>query len=243
MKKIKLLLILFASVVVIQLIAGLSIYFAFDTFDERASFSSMFDAVNTLFSGLAFAGVIYAILIQTRQLDLQSRELQLQRSELERSAKAQEESQQTLHRTMHADHERRQKQATMEYMTTVRPIWAESRRMLNDAFGNKALTEDDLNKLEESRDLQRIVRELLSKLEHLAVGVNTGVLNEDIIYRMSGSYLIRIYRRVSLYLEDAQKKNPYAYIEFMEMIRKFEEQRRLKPDPRGGIEHTYIPKP
>ena len=131
----------------------------------------------------------------------------------------------------------------MEYMTTVRPIWAESRRMLNDAFGNKALTEDDLNKLEESRDLQRIVRELLSKLEHLAVGVNTGVLNEDIIYRMSGSYLIRIYRRVSLYLEDAQKKNPYAYIEFMEMIRKFEEQRRLKPDPRGGIEHTYIPKP
>jgi len=243
MNKVRYLVFLFIAIVVIQASVGASIYILFDTLEEAAYFSGMFDSVNTLFAGLAFAGVIYAILIQTKQLDLQRQELALTRIELQRAAAAQEASQKTLNQTMSADHERRKKQATMDYMTTVRPIWAESRRSLNDAFGNRALTEDNLNEIDSSRELQRVVRELLSKLEHLAVGVNTGVLDPDIIYRMSGSYLIRIYRRVGLYLEKAQKKNPYAYVEFLEMIRNFEEQRRVRPDPRGGIDDYYLPKP
>jgi len=27
------------------------------------------------------------------------------------------------------------------------------------------------------------------------------------------------------------------------MIKEFEEQRRIRPDPRGGIEHSYFPDP
>ncbi len=55
-----------------------------------------FGAVNALFSGLAFAGVIYAILLQKQELQLQRRELEETRTELARSARAQEESQKAL---------------------------------------------------------------------------------------------------------------------------------------------------
>lgn len=49
---------------------------------ERGTFGDMFGAVNALFSGLAFAGVIYAIMLQRKELQLQRFELRLTRDEL-----------------------------------------------------------------------------------------------------------------------------------------------------------------
>ena len=59
---------------------------------ERGTFGDMFGGTNALFSGLAFAGVIYAILLQKQELKLQRKELELTRQELSRSAEAQEKS-------------------------------------------------------------------------------------------------------------------------------------------------------
>lgn len=50
--------------------------------ENRGTFGDMFDAVNALFTGLAFAGVIYAIFLQRQELELQRRELELTRVEL-----------------------------------------------------------------------------------------------------------------------------------------------------------------
>lgn len=50
-----------------------------------------FNVINALFSGLALAGVVVAILLQRRELALQREELTLTRAELKRTAKAQEE--------------------------------------------------------------------------------------------------------------------------------------------------------
>jgi hypothetical protein len=63
---------------------------------DRSAFGEMFGGLNTFFSGLAFAGVIYAILLQRKELKLQREELELTRNELKRSAEAQEESQKAL---------------------------------------------------------------------------------------------------------------------------------------------------
>ena len=49
----------------------------------RGQFGDSFGAVNALFAGLAFAGVIYAIILQKKELGLQRDELGLQRRELE----------------------------------------------------------------------------------------------------------------------------------------------------------------
>ena len=51
-------------------------------FEKRGTFGDMFGAVNSLFSGLAFAGIIIAILLQKRELSLQRKELELTRNEL-----------------------------------------------------------------------------------------------------------------------------------------------------------------
>jgi hypothetical protein len=55
----------------------------------RGQFGDIFGGVNALFTGLAFAGVIYTILLQRRELELQREELRLNRAELSRSAEAQ----------------------------------------------------------------------------------------------------------------------------------------------------------
>lgn len=54
--------------------------------DKRGTFGDMFGAVNALFSGLALAGVIYAILLQHRELGIQIEELELTRAAMQRSA-------------------------------------------------------------------------------------------------------------------------------------------------------------
>jgi hypothetical protein len=50
--------------------------------EHRGTFGDMFGAVNALFSGLAFGGVIFAIILQRKELSLQRRELELTRDEL-----------------------------------------------------------------------------------------------------------------------------------------------------------------
>ena len=51
---------------------------------ERGTFGDMFGAVNALFSGLAFAGVIIAIFLQRKELEFQREELELTRGEFEK---------------------------------------------------------------------------------------------------------------------------------------------------------------
>lgn len=50
---------------------------------DRGTFGDMFGAVNALFSGLAFATLIYTIFLQRKELSLQRQELSLTRNELE----------------------------------------------------------------------------------------------------------------------------------------------------------------
>lgn len=77
--------------------------------DERGTIGDMFGAINALFTGLAFAGIIVTIILQRNELALQREELKLQRqelidtrNELRRSADAQEESQRAMSKQFNA---------------------------------------------------------------------------------------------------------------------------------------------
>jgi len=50
---------------------------------DRGTYGDMFGAVNSLFSGLAFAGLIFTIYLQKNELGLQRKELELTRLELQ----------------------------------------------------------------------------------------------------------------------------------------------------------------
>jgi hypothetical protein len=69
------------AVIAIWGLSFISLFF-FKDWSERGQFGDLFGSVNALFSGLAFAGLIYAILLQRKELSLQREELRLQREEM-----------------------------------------------------------------------------------------------------------------------------------------------------------------
>jgi hypothetical protein len=58
-------------VVALQVIAAYLEIILIDNWEKRSQFGEMFGSINTLFSGLAFAGVIYTILLQRKELESQ----------------------------------------------------------------------------------------------------------------------------------------------------------------------------
>ena len=81
-----------AITIIILILWGLSWVLINCFVEERGTFGDMFGSVNSLFSGLALAGIIYSILLQRKELQLQRLELMATRKELARSAEAEEKS-------------------------------------------------------------------------------------------------------------------------------------------------------
>ena len=66
-------------------------YWLIPNVESRGQFGDSFGAVNALFSGLAFAGLISALYLQRTELQLQRDELRLTRDELSAQSAAQKE--------------------------------------------------------------------------------------------------------------------------------------------------------
>lgn len=67
-------------------------YYPIGQTSPEISFADSFVPIATLFSGFAFAGVIWAILLQRKEIQLQRQDLELTRKELTKSAAAQEQT-------------------------------------------------------------------------------------------------------------------------------------------------------
>ena len=68
---------LWLTFLVIIFLWGMSIIVLFWLFPDigvRGQFGDTFGAVNALFAGLAFAGIIFAIILQKKELELQRQE-------------------------------------------------------------------------------------------------------------------------------------------------------------------------
>ena len=142
-------------------------------------------------------------------------------------------------RTFKADHERRKKQTTVEHVREIRPLYTKCRQLVDRKYGSDVLSDKDVEEIvRENGEIRDNLKEILAYLEFTAIGTNTGVFDKELWYRMSGSYLIRIYHRFRPYIKFAQKNNPYAFIEFEEIVLEFEERKRLKPDPRETIKYS-----
>ena len=76
---------LIVLVVIIWSSSTLLILLGLDNWSDRGTFGDLFGAVNALFSGLAFAGLIYTIVLQKQDLELQRNEIALNRAELKKN--------------------------------------------------------------------------------------------------------------------------------------------------------------
>ena len=84
------------SILALWFLYGLIVFLPFWNMESKGQFGDMYGALNSLFSGLAFAGVIITILLQSKELGLQREELKAQREEMKRFADAQEKSEMAL---------------------------------------------------------------------------------------------------------------------------------------------------
>lgn len=80
--------IVWLSVIIVILVWALTfLLFLFSDFEKQGQFGDMFGAVNALFSGLAFTGLIFTLILQRKELTLQREDLQLTREELRNQRK------------------------------------------------------------------------------------------------------------------------------------------------------------
>lgn len=137
--------------------------------------------------------------------------------------------------TTKSDHERRKKEATINYLNLIRPKYKTLLRECEKELGVDVISQDLLSTIMENEDLRNSVKDYLSTIEHLSVGINTGVFDKDILYRMSASYLITMFYRFKPYIDNVQKTLPSAYAEFEHLVKEFENQRKSLPTQRGTI--------
>ncbi len=141
-------------------------------------------------------------------------------------------------RSLKAAHERQKKQATIEYLHNIRPVYNQLWNNLQQKFGDDVITEKMVAALVNEHEIRREIKELLSILEHASVGMNTGVFDKDLWYRMSANFLIRLYNRLRAYIKHAQTYNSYAYVEFEGIVKEFEARKATRPDGHGNIKFS-----
>lgn len=128
--------------------------------------------------------------------------------------------------SMRKDHDHQRRLASIE---SIGEIYRECRFSLESRFGTNCLVESDIKTIEENQEYEATIVKLLSVLEHISVGINTGIYDKDIIFRMSAGSMISLYHRLELYIKHRQRKyNPKSYIDFEELIREFETRKGIR---------------
>lgn len=129
------------------------------------------------------------------------------------------------------DHERRRKQATIEYFEAMTNKLFEVQAKFNDKISALNI---EIYMLDTDPSLLKDATEILSAFERLSVGVNAKIFDFDILDRMCGSYLIFLYSRFSPYIEkirkDASRINSYK--EFENLV--YQIKKKRNPLDRNG---------
>lgn len=123
----------------------------FPNINERGSFGDSFGVINALFSGGALAGVVYAIILQKKELRLQRKELEYTRAELKRLAEAQEKSEQALSKqaaSLKATAKLNGLSAILQYYGTLLEAQATGRYNINDGNYYKVQAEQIKKQIE-----------------------------------------------------------------------------------------------
>lgn len=183
----------------------------------------------------ALIGTIVSI-ITVVCISLQVAVMKNQAKLMEKQSRLMEEQVQVMNQSLQADHERRRKQSTIEYINIIRAKYRTLNEKLISVFGRDHI----INVTEIDETMRSDIGELLSTVEHMSVGVNIGVYDIHILERMSGSYMIKMFQRLQPYISHVRsvKKNDSAYIEFEEVKLQLEALRRKPRDQRGKMQYA-----
>ena len=150
--------ILIKLILLVVLIWGLSavlIMFFLSEWSDRGTFGDLFGAVNALFSALAFAVLIYTIILQREEIKQNREEIVLNRKELEKSGKIQRKSQEVLIRQVEQTH----LSAKMNAMRILVDYY-------NNQISNPKSTEEIIEKSKQKR------KQIIVQIDQLIDGLN-----------------------------------------------------------------------
>lgn len=82
--------------ILLWFLSGVGIMFFLDDWSDRGTFGDLFGAVNALFSGLAFAGLLFSLIENRKQISSQQEELLINRKELLKARKIQEKTEKAI---------------------------------------------------------------------------------------------------------------------------------------------------
>lgn len=137
-------------------------------------------------------------------------------------------------KSLKADHERRKKQATFEFVNAVTDRYKNPINEFNNKYGVDRII-DISDYTEEDRFF---VRSYLSEIERICAGINSGVFDYDILRKMMAGNLIKNHRRFGQYVENAQKKRRTFYSEFEAVVARLKADESQPEYDEANIRHS-----
>lgn len=120
------------------------------------------------------------------------------------------------HRSFQADHERRKKQSTFEYVNAVSERFRTPLGKFDEKHGI-----DKIVDISDYDDEDRfIVKSYLNEIEYICAGVNAGVFDLGILHKMMGTGLRGRHHRFEQYIQEKRTKKETVFVEFTEVVRK-----------------------
>lgn len=151
----RLFILLFLGVIVIWAVSALVTMYFLQEWSDRGTFGDLFGAVNALFSGLAFAALIYTIALQRDEIKENRAEIVLNRKELSKASKLQEKAQKVLIQQVDQTH----LSAKMNAMRTLVDYY-------NNQIGNPKSTPETIEKAKVKRkQIIHYIDELIDGLD------------------------------------------------------------------------------
>lgn len=138
--------------------------------------------------------------------------------------------------TLKADHERRKKQSTLDNAGN---MIREARQTLQQEFQILKITEKDIDLLKNDKILFAKVTRAFSVFEHVSVGLNSGVYDTDLFFRMFGNTLEEIFDQYDLYMAFRREKHgKFIYNEFENLVFEYRKKQGLVVNNKGNIKHS-----
>ena len=183
--------------------AGVIVYW-FDKWSDRGQFGDLFGAVNSLFSGLAFAGVVTALLLQNHGLRLQLQEMSKEHDWNRRKAAHDLIAESSLGKFGDI---RRKFESRI-------PIYD---RDLTSATLNPPLSADEALQLDA----------VLNYLENVCLSIKNNVVDEDIVFDALSDILVAYWRWSKPYVNECRRT---MSIDFWKDLEPYELKWRMRDD-------------
>jgi len=118
-----------------------------------------------------------------------------------------------------ADHERRRKQATIEFTHKIMLLRQPLLRQIEHIFKKDVINVSD-SRYANDVDLQWSIRDFLSIMERMATGVNIGVYDLNVYTLITGTATINTYKMLSPVIDYARHSdnNPNLYIQYENLV-------------------------